>query len=104
VASQHLSVRLERSTFVRPDDRSRQTGQTRSAVAKLLLEEGLRMDAHSGIVFRAGSTGRRPGLAGGPDVWEVVCVFQAVDPACADPMGEAATLLDLHPEQALLAR
>lgn len=27
---------------------------------------------HPGIVFRPGPTGRRAGLAGGPDVWEVV--------------------------------
>lgn len=30
------------------------------------------MDDHPGIVFRDGPTGRRAGLAGGPDVWEVI--------------------------------
>ena len=30
------------------------------------------MGEHPGIVFRPGPTGRRAGLAGGPDVWEVV--------------------------------
>lgn len=33
------------------------------------------MDEHPGIVFRSGPAGRRPGLAGGPDVWEVVAVY-----------------------------
>jgi hypothetical protein len=32
---------------------------------------GLRED-HPGIVFRNGPAGRRPGLAAGPDVWEVI--------------------------------
>ncbi len=30
------------------------------------------MVEHPGIVFRDGPTGRRAGLAGGPDVWEVM--------------------------------
>ena len=30
------------------------------------------MDDHPGIVFRDGTAGRRAGLAGGPDVWEVI--------------------------------
>ncbi len=30
------------------------------------------MDDHPGIVFRDGPTGRRAGLAAGPDVWEVI--------------------------------
>lgn len=30
------------------------------------------MAEHPGVVFRDGPTGRRAGLAGGPDVWEVV--------------------------------
>lgn len=38
----------------------------------MLVEEGLRMDAHPGVVFRRGPAGRRAVLIGGPDVWEVV--------------------------------
>ena len=30
------------------------------------------MNEHPGTVFRPGPTGRRAGLVGGPDVWEVV--------------------------------
>jgi hypothetical protein len=43
-----------------------------SAAANLLVDEALRMSEHPGVVFRDGPTGRRAGLAGGPDVWEVV--------------------------------
>jgi hypothetical protein len=37
------------------------------------------MDEHPGILFRAGPAGRRPGLIGGPDIWEVVAVFRSFD-------------------------
>ena len=37
------------------------------------------MDAYPGIVFREGPAGRRPGVVGGPDVWEVVETFLAED-------------------------
>ena len=35
------------------------------------------MDAYPGIAFRDGPSGRRPVVLGGPDVWEVIQVFQA---------------------------
>ncbi|HUZ21145.1 MAG TPA: hypothetical protein VMU75_11310 [Acidimicrobiales bacterium] len=47
-------------------------GLSLSAAANLLVDEGLRVAEHPGIVFRDGPTGRRAGLAGGPDVWEIV--------------------------------
>ena len=34
------------------------------------------MDDHPGVVFRDGPTGRRAGLAGGPDVWEVIAAIR----------------------------
>ena len=47
-------------------------GLSMSAAANLLVDEGLRMAEHPGMVFRDGPTGRRAGLVGGPDVWEVI--------------------------------
>jgi hypothetical protein len=47
-------------------------GLSLSAAANLLVDEGLRMTEHPGVVFRDGPTGRRAALAGGPDIWEVV--------------------------------
>jgi hypothetical protein len=35
------------------------------------------MNVSTDIVFRDGPAGRRPAVAGGPDVWEVVRVFIA---------------------------
>jgi hypothetical protein len=50
----------------------RRPGLTSSAAAALLVDEGLRMEEHPGIVFRDGPLGRRAVVIGGPDVWEVV--------------------------------
>lgn len=47
-------------------------GLSISSAANRLVDEALRMQEHPGIVFRPGATGRRAGLAAGPDVWEVV--------------------------------
>jgi hypothetical protein len=43
-----------------------------SSTANRLVDEGLRMTEHPGVVFRDGPSGRRAGLVGGPDVWEVI--------------------------------
>ena len=45
------------------------------------------MAEHPGIVFRDGATGRRAGLVGGPDVWEVVRALKsarAAEPELAE--------------------
>ena len=80
--SRHLSVRVSDDLFEQLAAQSRRSGQSRSAVAKQLLEEGLRMEQHPGIVFRSGPGGRRAGLVGGPDVWEVVGALRGAD--CSD--------------------
>ena len=74
--SSHLSVRVDDDLLQRLEDECRKSGQSRSALAKQLLEEGLRMERHPGIVFRPGATGRRPALAGGPAVWVVARIFR----------------------------
>jgi len=103
MSSRHLSVRLEAATFARLDAESRRIGETRSQVAKRLLEEGLRMAAHPGIVFRSGPGGRRPGLMGGPDVWEVIRLFQGTASRGEDAVRQAAEVSGLTPAQVRVA-
>jgi hypothetical protein len=58
-----------------------------SSAANRLVDEGLRTVEHPGIVFRDGATGRRAGLVGGPDVWEVVRALRsarAAEPELAE--------------------
>ena len=67
------SVRFDESTIERLTAYClKHPGLSLSGAAAALVEEGLRMDLHPGIVFRDGPTGRRAALVGGPDVWEVI--------------------------------
>jgi len=47
-------------------------------LAERYIQEGLRADSHPGIVFRDGPAGRRAGLMGGPDVWEIISALRTV--------------------------
>jgi hypothetical protein len=61
------------------------------------------MDRHPGIVLRPGPAGHRPGLAGGPDVWEVVRVVQNVEARGDRAITEAANWLGLSATQVQIA-
>ena|SRR5437016_9183293 len=70
--SENVSVRLEDGLAQRLRLRARAAGETLSDRLRRYAEEGIRRDEHPLITFRDGPTGRRAGLVGGPDVWEVV--------------------------------
>ena len=70
-----------------------------SALAEQLIDEGLRMEAHPMIVFRDGPAGRRPVVAGGPDVAEVVGAIAGGDVPVDVRAGRAADLLGLSSRQ-----
>lgn len=57
------------------------------------------METHPGIVFRSGPAGRRPGLANGPDVWEVIRVLKGIDASGEDRLQRVAKSADLSPDQ-----
>ena len=61
----------------RVDAERRRTGQSSAATINALVDEALRAREHPGIVFRDGPSGRRAGLAAGPDVWEIVRALNA---------------------------
>ncbi len=65
-------------------------GATPSGLAQRLVDEGLRMAEHPGIVFRDGPAGRRPALLVGPDVWELVKFLQEIDERGAAAVSAAA--------------
>lgn len=96
------SVRFEAQTIAKlASYAARRPGLTSSSAAALLVEEGLRMDAHPGIVFREGPAGRRAGIAGGPDVWEVVSALKSA--RAAEPTASADELLELLADNTGLA-
>jgi hypothetical protein len=69
--SENVSVRLEDGLAQRLRLRARAAGETLSDRLRRYAEEGVRRDEHPLIIFRDGPTGRRAGLLGGPDVWEI---------------------------------
>jgi hypothetical protein len=68
-------------------------------LAEELIEEGLRLRRHPLVVFRDGASGRRAGLVGGPDIWEVVAGMVGGDVPIADRVARAVDVLGLSLEQ-----
>lgn len=86
--SVNVSVRLDDRLAERLRLRSRAAGESLSDRLRRYAEEGARRDEHPMITFRDGPTGRRAGLVGGPDVWEVA--MWADDLSSPDPPAELA--------------
>lgn len=57
------------------------------------------MEAHPGIAFRDGPSGRRAGLAAGPDVWEVVGLLRGLSGSVEERVTAAAAQLGLTEAQ-----
>lgn len=76
-AARQFSARLDAAVVDRLERRGTRSGLNKSRLAERYIDEGMRMDDHPGIVFRDGPTGRRAGLAAGPDVWEVIGVLRS---------------------------
>jgi len=83
----NVSVRLDDGLAERLRLRARAAGETLSDRLRRYAEEGARRDEHPMITFRDGPTGRRAGLVGGPDVWEIALwvddLAGEADPAAA---------------------
>lgn len=70
-----------------------------SALAEELIEEGLRVRRHPLVVFRDGPAGRRAGLVGGPDVWEVIGGLVGGDVPAERRIERAVDVFGLTPRQ-----
>jgi hypothetical protein len=78
--SVNVSVRLDDRLAERLRLRARAAGETLSDRLRRYAEEGARRDEHPLITFRDGPTGRRAGVIGGPDVWEIVMWIRDLGP------------------------
>ena len=75
-----LSIRFAPSLLARLRQRANATpGASAAGLAQRLIDEGLRMADHPGVVFKDGPSGRRAALAFGPDVWEIIKFLREVD-------------------------
>lgn len=72
------SVRLSDDVLGRLTDLAVRRGASVSSTIERLLDEALRREAHPGITFRNGPSGRRAGLVAGPDVDEVIRSLRGV--------------------------
>ena len=98
-----LSIRFDPDVLARLRKRAVSLpGATPSGVAQRLVDEGLRMADHPGVVFRDGPSGRRAALIVGPDVWELVVFLREIDERGAAALSAAAEAFAL-PESALTA-
>ncbi len=88
--SEVFSIRLRDSSAERLRSYATEVGEPVSRLAQRLIDEGLRMAAHPGIVFRSGPSGRRAALLRGPDVWEVVALLRSLDARGDAAVEEAA--------------
>ncbi len=87
-----LSIRFTPSLLARLRQRANaMTGASVAGLAQRLIDEGLRMADHPGVIFKDGPSGRRAALAYGPDIWEVIKFLREVDergPAAIDAAAE----------------
>jgi predicted transcriptional regulator len=86
-----VSVRLDDDLAGRLRLRARAAGETLADCVRRYAEEGMHREEHPQITFRDGPTGRRAGLLGGPDVWEVAMWLEDL---VAEPDPRAALLED----------
>jgi hypothetical protein len=87
-----LSIRFDAALLARLRRRVNATpGSTTSALVQRLIDEGLRMSDHPGVIFKDGPSGRRAALAYGPDIWEIIKLLGEIDergPAALDAAAE----------------
>lgn len=88
--SVNVSVRLDDRLAERLRLRARAAGESLSDRLRRYADEGARRDEHPLVTFRDGPTGRRAGVVGGPDVWEIAMWIDDLG-AIDDPVAELAT-------------
>jgi hypothetical protein len=75
--SRPTSFRLPDELLARLEEEASSRGTSVSSLVSSVLDEGLKTRRFPGVVYRDGPTGRRAGLLGGPDIWEVIRALEA---------------------------
>jgi hypothetical protein len=98
MSSINVSVRLDEELAQRLRLRARAAGESMSDRLRRYAEEGARREEHPLVTFRDGPTGRRAGLLGGPDVWEVAMWLDDLrdEPDPAATLAEESSLTPSH--------
>jgi len=94
---------MSQRTHERLEADAHRRGEPKARIAERLIDEGLRMADHPGIVFRDGPGGRRAALASGPDVWEIIETVKGTRLAGEEAIEAAAEWGNLTSAQVRLA-
>ena len=95
-----LSIRFKRpGVYQRLKGGAAQRAESISSAGERLIDEGLRMEAYPGIVFRDGPAGRRAALDTGPDVWQVVPLLRGLEGSLEERIAATAEQLWLTERQ-----
>lgn len=97
------SFRISEAARGRLAERAAQEGVTATALLDQLITEGADQLDYPGVIFRGPVHDRRAGVAGGPDVWEVVSRLQELDGAEEQRIAVLSEESDLHPRLIRLA-
>lgn len=103
MARRMTSIRLADDLRSQLADAATAEDTTLSALVERFIREGLAVDAHPGIVFAPGPSGRRAALAGGPDVWEVVAALRHTRGGERARVRSLAEEFGIHPRQVAIA-
>lgn len=100
VMTHPLSIRFKQPGVVELlKAQAAQRGESASSLAEELIDEGLRSRRHPLVGFRDGAGGRRAGLVGGPDIWEVVTGAVGGDVPGRERAARLVELFGLQPQQ-----
>lgn len=94
-----MSIRFDAALLARLRRRATASSATTSALAQRLIDEGLRMADHPGVIFKDGPSGRRAALAYGPDIWEIINFLREIDERGPAALDAAAEVLALESSQ-----
>ena len=93
-SSHQFSIRVSVPTFESLERRRQELDESRNALAERYIAEGVQMDEHPEIYFRAGALGRRAALVGTRlDIWQVMDTVRNA----GNSVAQAAEYLNLPP-------
>lgn len=102
--SHPTSLRLADDVKQRLDQQASKGRETPSGLAARLIDEGLRMAEHPGVMFHnSPAHGRVAALRGGPEVAEVMDVMTGLEARGEERVAETATWFALDPSQVRVA-
>lgn len=97
------SFRLPTELVALLGQRAAHDGVSQTELLTSLLDEGLKVRAFPGVVYRDGPTGRRAAIAVGPDVWEIIGAIQRARGTGDGKVRTVARTLGLDPSWVRLA-